>query len=114
MNFIMYIIKPLFKCTPSFMKNFCPELLRKTILSATSSLRILELGGEPCPSRSCLYSWKDSHNRTQFYNVYGLTEVSCWATIHFINFDNIEYVSYLPYFYVIYNGFDFICNKCII
>ena len=64
-----------------------PTLVRRLIrrcggglLGPQSPLRILALGGEPCPKRSVMSTWKHPDNRTAMFNLYGITEVSCWAT----------------------------------
>ncbi|KAJ8277094.1 hypothetical protein GJAV_G00071410, partial [Gymnothorax javanicus] len=59
-------------------------------LSADSSLRVLALGGEPCPAPSVLRSWRGEGNSTRIYNLYGTTEVSCWATCHQLHLDTMS------------------------
>lgn len=49
------------------------------ILSATSSLRIMLMGGSHFPL-SFINSIRSPDNPTKVFNVYGVTEVSCWAT----------------------------------
>lgn len=68
--------------TPTLLGRFGRRTLMKEVLSAGSSLRVLALGGEACPSPGLLQSWRQEGNRTQVYNVYGITEVSCWACCH--------------------------------
>uniref|UniRef100_A0A2D4PRU7 AMP-dependent synthetase/ligase domain-containing protein n=1 Tax=Micrurus surinamensis TaxID=129470 RepID=A0A2D4PRU7_MICSU len=70
------------QATPTLLKRFGVEHIRSTVLTAGTSLRILALGGEPCPALSVLRSWKEKGNKTQLFNIYGLTEVSCWATCY--------------------------------
>ncbi|XP_038136616.1 amidophosphoribosyltransferase-like [Cyprinodon tularosa] len=43
---------------------------------------VLALGGEACPSLAQLRSWKHKDNQTSIYNIYGITEVSCWASCY--------------------------------
>ncbi|CAL2036694.1 unnamed protein product [Caenorhabditis brenneri] len=50
-----------------------------SILSATSSLRIMLMGGSHFPL-SFINSIRSPNNSTRVFNVYGVTEVSCWAT----------------------------------
>lgn len=50
-----------------------------SLLSATSSLRILLLGGSHFPISS-INSCRSPENKTRVFNVYGVTEVSCWAS----------------------------------
>ncbi|XP_022247333.1 acyl-CoA synthetase family member 4-like isoform X2 [Limulus polyphemus] len=68
------------QATPSLLQRFGKELLQKELLHSESPLRVLALGGERCPSTRTLRSWKGTGNRTEIYNIYGITEVSCWAT----------------------------------
>ncbi|XP_075943483.1 beta-alanine-activating enzyme isoform X1 [Anarhichas minor] len=65
--------------TPTLLGRFGRRVLRQEVLSPGSSLRVLALGGEACPSPALLSSWRHEDNRTHIYNVYGITEVSCWA-----------------------------------
>jgi len=54
--------------------------MRGSLLCPNSVLRVLVIGGECCPSASTLQSWKANGNKTQLINIYGVTEVSCWAS----------------------------------
>lgn len=65
--------------TPTLIGRFGIRILQEKVLSASSSLRVLALGGEACPSPAILRSWRQKGNSTQMYNIYGITEVSCWA-----------------------------------
>ncbi|XP_072246044.1 beta-alanine-activating enzyme [Leuresthes tenuis] len=65
--------------TPSLLLRFGHRILKRDVLSSGSSLRVLALGGEACPSPSLLRSWRHEDNKTHIYNIYGVTEVSCWA-----------------------------------
>ncbi|XP_072294968.1 beta-alanine-activating enzyme isoform X2 [Eucyclogobius newberryi] len=67
------------QATPSLFCRFGPDILKEDVLSANSSLRILLLGGESCPTPEHLAEWKHKENQTEIYNIYGITEVSCWA-----------------------------------
>ncbi|CAL9695735.1 unnamed protein product [Knipowitschia caucasica] len=70
------------QATPSLLYRFGPKILKQEVLSVSSSLRILLLGGEPCPTPERLADWKHKDNNTEIYNIYGITEVSCWACCH--------------------------------
>ncbi|KAK9870967.1 hypothetical protein WA026_009928 [Henosepilachna vigintioctopunctata] len=48
-----------------------------------SELKILALGGEPFPIEILQFK-----RCVKLYNLYGITEISCWATIHEIGADN--------------------------
>ncbi|XP_046905585.1 beta-alanine-activating enzyme isoform X3 [Hypomesus transpacificus] len=65
--------------TPTLLGRFGRTLLQEVVFSKDSSLRVLALGGEACPSPGLLRSWRQEGNHTQIYNIYGITEVSCWA-----------------------------------
>jgi acyl-CoA synthetase len=70
------------EATPSFVMRWSLEEIQSTLLCEESSLRVLVLGGEPCPPVQVLGQWKMKQNKTEIFNVYGITEVSCWATVH--------------------------------
>ncbi|XP_030583289.1 beta-alanine-activating enzyme isoform X2 [Archocentrus centrarchus] len=65
--------------TPTLLLRFGHRILKQDLLSCGSSLRVLALGGEACPSPALLRSWRHEDNKTKIYNIYGITEVSCWA-----------------------------------
>ncbi|XP_015119501.1 beta-alanine-activating enzyme [Diachasma alloeum] len=69
--------------TPSLlMHRWSFHDLKSTIFGEQSYLRILVLGGESFPSPGILFNWKHSYNKCRFFNIYGITEVSCWASIN--------------------------------
>ncbi|XP_071493008.1 beta-alanine-activating enzyme-like [Diadema antillarum] len=68
------------QATPSLFGRFPLSVLREDLLSADSALRLLAFGGEACPPPPTLASWKGSGNQTEFHNLYGITEVSSWAS----------------------------------
>ncbi|XP_078458863.1 beta-alanine-activating enzyme isoform X1 [Lampetra planeri] len=70
------------QATPTLLRRFGVAVLRDVVLASASPLRVLALGGEPFPSLSALRTWKSIGNRTRLFNLYGITEVSCWATCH--------------------------------
>ncbi|XP_028636590.1 beta-alanine-activating enzyme [Grammomys surdaster] len=70
------------QATPTLLRRFGSELIKSTVLSAHTSLRVLALGGEAFPSLTILKSWRGKGNRTQIFNIYGITEVSSWATFY--------------------------------
>nr|XP_042911125.1 beta-alanine-activating enzyme isoform X2 [Parasteatoda tepidariorum] len=71
--------------TPSLISSLGDEFIQKSLLSRESSLKTLAFGGEICPSINKLRKWISPENKTMLFNLYGLTEVSCWATCHKIN-----------------------------
>ncbi|KAM6150709.1 beta-alanine-activating enzyme isoform 2-T2 [Erethizon dorsatum] len=70
------------QATPTLLRRFGSQLVKSTVLSASTSLRVLALGGEPFPSLTVLKSWIGKGNKTQIFNIYGITEVSSWATFY--------------------------------
>lgn len=68
--------------TPTLFLGTNHQLVNSTILSEQSSLRVLTFAGEPCPTFSNLAKWRHEHNKTDIFNLYGITEVSCVATCY--------------------------------
>ncbi|CAB3375908.1 Hypothetical predicted protein [Cloeon dipterum] len=87
------------QATPSFICNFDTRSLLE-LLGPKSSLNVLAFGGEPCPMKSQLLQWKSADNRTRIFNLYGVTEVSCWSTCEELDFSNCEEIrlgDFLPF-----------------
>nr|XP_044986196.1 beta-alanine-activating enzyme [Jaculus jaculus] len=70
------------QATPTLLKRFGSQLIKSAVLSASTSLRVLALGGEAFPSLAILRSWRAEGNKTVIFNIYGVTEVSSWATFY--------------------------------
>uniref|UniRef100_A0A8C0H9T1 Beta-alanine-activating enzyme n=1 Tax=Chelonoidis abingdonii TaxID=106734 RepID=A0A8C0H9T1_CHEAB len=70
------------QATPTFLRGFGAQLIKSTVLSTSTSLRVLALGGEAFPALNVLRSWKGRENKTHVFNLYGITEVSSWATCY--------------------------------
>nr|XP_017513911.1 beta-alanine-activating enzyme isoform X1 [Manis javanica] len=70
------------QATPTLFRRFGSQLIKSAVLSASTPLRVLALGGEAFPSLTVLKSWREEGNKTQIFNVYGITEVSSWATFY--------------------------------
>ncbi|KAK5869916.1 hypothetical protein PBY51_024593 [Eleginops maclovinus] len=68
--------------TPTLLCRFGHHILKHEVFSSGSSLRVLALGGETCPSPALLRNWRHKDNKTHIYNIYGITEVSCWASCY--------------------------------
>ncbi|XP_022797527.1 acyl-CoA synthetase family member 4-like, partial [Stylophora pistillata] len=85
-NLFLYLKQP----TPSLMYHIGQELIQSKILSKDSSLRVLAFGGETCPTLSTLGKWRSLQSKTSIYNLYGITEVSCWASCHKITDCKLE------------------------
>lgn len=72
------------QCTPSYFKLWNPSIISNVIFSDSSTLKYLLLGGESFPliDEVKLYQNWESVKRKRIFNIYGITEVSCWSTIH--------------------------------
>ncbi|KAH8335241.1 hypothetical protein KR067_011246, partial [Drosophila pandora] len=72
--------------TPSLFRQFGATAIRERILNSSSSLRVLLLGGEVFPSNAELVSWMDPRIllHKHICNIYGITEISCWALLHMV------------------------------
>ncbi|KYM88071.1 Acyl-CoA synthetase family member 4 [Atta colombica] len=77
--------------TPSLLfHQWSTECLKTTILDKDSKLRILLLGGESFPSMKLLSEASHPRNTTRLFNIYGITEVSCWSSINEIVKNNVD------------------------
>lgn len=82
--------------TPSLLfHKWSTEHLKTTILDKDSHLRVLLLGGEPFPSTKLILKASHLQNTTKLFNIYGITEVSCWSSINEIVKDSNIDESYL-------------------
>ncbi|NXH77784.1 ACSF4 enzyme, partial [Hydrobates tethys] len=70
------------QATPTLLRRFGADIIKSTVLSANTSLRVLALGGEAFPVLNLLKNWKHKENKTSIFNLYGITEVSSWATCY--------------------------------
>ncbi|XP_030836045.1 beta-alanine-activating enzyme-like [Strongylocentrotus purpuratus] len=68
------------QATPSLVSRFSSSALQQDLLGASSTLRLLVFGGESCPTPATIARWRGAGNRTEFINLYGITEVSSWAS----------------------------------
>jgi len=80
----------LMQATPTLLSSFGTSLMRKSLLCANSVLRVLAVGGERCPTGSVLQSWKAYNNKTRLINIYGVTEVSCWASWYEVTSSDLQ------------------------
>uniref|UniRef100_A0A1X7TKJ6 AMP-dependent synthetase/ligase domain-containing protein n=1 Tax=Amphimedon queenslandica TaxID=400682 RepID=A0A1X7TKJ6_AMPQE len=81
----------LLQATPTLIRRLPSDVLREELLGAWSSLRVLAFGGEACPSVKTLREWKSNENKTRLFNIYGITEVSSWASCHEIDIHDSAY-----------------------
>ncbi|XP_018431161.1 PREDICTED: acyl-CoA synthetase family member 4 [Nanorana parkeri] len=68
--------------TPTLLRSLSCGSIQSSVLSRETSLRVLALGGEQFPPVSVLRRWMEPGNRTRLFNLYGITEVSSWATFY--------------------------------
>lgn len=80
------------QCTPSLMMKFDTTSAQQII----KQLRILALGGEPLPHPNTLLSWlSEGCKRPRIFNLYGITEVSSWATCYEVTEADLRYIRIL-------------------
>ena len=74
------------QCTPSLFMRFSKKELA-SLLAVDSPLRVLAFGGEICVERSYLQSVvsAEKDRKMMIFNLYGTTELSCWASMTRIN-----------------------------
>ncbi|KFB52588.1 AGAP010071-PA-like protein [Anopheles sinensis] len=70
--------------TPSLFTRWSNRDITEVILAPHSTLRVLVFGGEKFPM---LQIPPDS--RTEVYNIYGITEISCWSLIQRVTHDHL-------------------------
>ena len=64
--------------------------LFKDIKDVPPTLRSLVLGGEPFPNQNEIIKKILSLNMAKIYNIYGITELSSWATCRFVTNDDLK------------------------
>ncbi|XP_047475813.1 beta-alanine-activating enzyme-like isoform X1 [Penaeus chinensis] len=74
------------QATPALVFSIKAKV-KETILSKELGLKVLALGGESFPKLSVLKNWLGKNCKTRIFNIYGITEVSCWATVEEVNVD---------------------------
>lgn len=77
--------------TPSLFMRWTLTQITSRIFSPHSQLRVLAFGGEPLPVTTTIRKWMnwESNQFTRIFNLYGLTEMSCWASIYEITRNDI-------------------------
>ncbi|XP_077296949.1 aminoadipate-semialdehyde dehydrogenase isoform X2 [Arctopsyche grandis] len=73
----------IWQTTPSLFMMLGMNEVKDNVLNKTSPLRILALGGEHLTFD--IFGIKSRQNQTEIYNLYGITEVSCWASVKRMN-----------------------------
>ncbi|XP_037031308.1 beta-alanine-activating enzyme isoform X2 [Bradysia coprophila] len=86
--------------TPSLFRRFPVEAIQSLLASSSNSLRCLILGGESFPSMEEVALWFTVNDEIQMharlFNIYGITEVSCWSTIYELTSADIECKNLIP------------------
>ncbi|XP_015183954.1 PREDICTED: acyl-CoA synthetase family member 4 [Polistes dominula] len=83
LNVIHWSKVTVLQTTPSLLfHRWSPERLSSTILGIFNPLHVIILGGEHFPEIDKLKKIRHIENNTAFFNIYGITEVSCWASIN--------------------------------
>nr|CAD7394747.1 unnamed protein product [Timema cristinae] len=86
-----YLGVTVMQVTPSFLSRWPIETLQNIMFGPKSTLRALILGGEPPPHWDILVEWKGGNVDCKLFNIYGITEVSCWASLHEVNLCHDKY-----------------------
>lgn len=88
--------------TPSLFRRWTEEEISNRVLGKSSNLRILALGGESFPLTETIATWtaqssvKRNNKKLRIFNLYGLTEISCWSSIHEVTDEDIANDSPVP------------------
>lgn len=77
------------QATPTFIMSFGKDRMKESLLGKNSLLKVLALGGEMFPKLSLIKQLVDEMCKTRIFNLYGLTEVSCWATVAEVLIDEL-------------------------
>lgn len=77
--------------TPSLFMRWTSKEIAERVLCPATSLRVLALGGEAFPSIATIERWQDWNGLQlkRIFNLYGLTEMSCWASAYEVTSDDI-------------------------
>lgn len=68
------------------------DLTSEIVFNENLTFRFLVLGGEQFPPTKEVLTWQnwDNPSRVRVFNIYGTTEVSCWAMIHEVTKTDLE------------------------
>jgi len=88
--------------TPSVFHLMHDAGASRFIFGMQSKVRLLAIGGEACPPCKILRNWVTGKSDTkhvanlaskqfEFFNLYGITELSVWATYYKVPFDDISH-----------------------
>lgn len=84
--------------TPSLFMRWSSTEITDRIFSSNAQLRILAFGGEAMPATSHLSKWINGkeNSKIRIFNLYGLTEMSCWACVYEITKEDITSNGRIP------------------
>lgn len=84
--------------TPSLFMRWTTNEIKNRVFSSNSQLRVLAFGGEPFPSTKTVTKWRNWRENTStcLFNLYGLTEMSCWACFYKVQTEDIVNCKEIP------------------
>lgn len=84
--------------TPSLLMRWPNKEIAERVFAKNSTLRILALGGECFPPTTIIEKWQNwnDNDRIRVFNLYGLTEISCWSSIYEITSDDVILNNEIP------------------
>ncbi|XP_044729604.1 beta-alanine-activating enzyme, partial [Chrysoperla carnea] len=99
---------------PSIFLNLGFTNIEDIICDKSSTLRVLALGGEHFTNIKFLLNLMKNNTNLQIFNLYGITEVSCWASVYEVhkNYDENDLIfQYGVPLGDSLNGTDFLINN---
>lgn len=82
---------------PSIFLNLGVSNIENIICDESSTLRVLALGGEHITNIKFLLNLMKNNTILQIFNLYGITEVSCWASVYEVHKNYDENVLIFQY-----------------
>ncbi|RXG68982.1 Acyl-CoA synthetase family member 4 [Armadillidium vulgare] len=73
--------------TPTLFRTLNPKFIQS--LLRNENLKTLAFGGENFPSQAEFRVWFNLSSKVKIYNLYGLTEMSCWAMYHNVDMNQV-------------------------
>ena len=86
--------------TPTYFQQLDNFVVQNELTLNNSQVRLMAFGGEVFPSYLIIKKWiqmtQFQKKPISFVNLYGITEVSCWATYHEVNISDLEENKSIP------------------
>ena len=78
------------QCTPSLLSAWDSVLpLSQSLFCSQTSVKTLLIGGEVAPPSSLIKTWlSNCLSKVDVFSLYGISEVSCWASLKRLNLDS--------------------------